>query len=87
MLVKEKPDLVAIGPRWATEHHAMSMAALQAGAHLYLEKPFTITLAEADDIVRLAKRNSGALLWRMSRGWLRRCCDWSKHCARASSAR
>ncbi|MDZ4403062.1 Gfo/Idh/MocA family oxidoreductase [Prosthecobacter sp.] len=55
MLGKEKPDLVAIGPRWATEHHAMSMAALEAGAHLYLEKPFTITLAEADDIVQLAK--------------------------------
>jgi predicted dehydrogenase len=55
MLDKEKPDLVAIGPRWATEHHAMSMAALQSGAHLYLEKPFTITLAEADDILRLAK--------------------------------
>jgi predicted dehydrogenase len=55
MLDKEKPDLVAIGPRWATEHHAMSMAALKAGAHLYLEKPFTITLAEADDILRLAK--------------------------------
>lgn len=55
MLEKEKPDLVAIGPRWATEHHAMSMAALEAGAHLYLEKPFTITLAEADDILRLAK--------------------------------
>lgn len=55
MLDKEKPDLVAIGPRWATEHHAMSMAALQSGAHLYLEKPFTITLAEADDILALAK--------------------------------
>ena len=55
MLDKEKPDLVAIGPRWATEHHAMSMAALEAGANLYLEKPFTITLAEADDILRLAK--------------------------------
>ena len=55
MLEKEKPDLVAIGPRWATEHHAMAMAALQAGAHLYLEKPFTITLAEADDILRLAR--------------------------------
>jgi len=55
MLGKEKPDLVAIGPRWATEHHAISMAALEAGAHLYLEKPFTITLAEADDILRLAK--------------------------------
>jgi len=55
MLEKEKPDLVAIAPRWATEHHAMSMAALEAGAHLYLEKPFTITLAEADDILTLAK--------------------------------
>ena len=55
MLDKEKPDLIAIGPRWATEHHAMSMSALEAGAHLYLEKPFTITLAEADDILRLAK--------------------------------
>lgn len=55
MLEKEKPDLVAIGPRWATEHHAMAMAALEAGAHVYLEKPFTITLAEADDILRLAK--------------------------------
>ena len=55
MLEREKPDLVAIGPRWATEHHAMAIAALEAGAHLYLEKPFTITLAEADDILRLAK--------------------------------
>lgn len=55
MLGKEKPDLVAVAPRWATEHHAMSMAALESGAHLYLEKPFTITLAEADDILRLAK--------------------------------
>jgi predicted dehydrogenase len=55
MLAKEQPDLVAIAPRWATEHHAMAMAALEAGAHLYLEKPFTVTLAEADDILRLAK--------------------------------
>jgi len=55
MLDNEKPDIVAIAPRWATEHHAMSMAALEAGAHLYLEKPFTITLAEADDILRLAR--------------------------------
>jgi predicted dehydrogenase len=54
MLAKEKPELVAIGPRWATEHHAMAMAALESGAHLYLEKPFSITLAEADDILRLA---------------------------------
>jgi predicted dehydrogenase len=54
MLEKEKPDLVGIGPRWAGEHHAMALAALNAGAHLYLEKPFTISLAEADDILRVA---------------------------------
>jgi len=58
MLAKEKPDLVAIGTRWATEHHVMAMAALESGAHLYLEKPFTITLAEADDIVGLARRKN-----------------------------
>lgn len=56
MLDKEKPDLVGIGPRWAGEHHAMALAALEAGAHLYLEKPFTISLAEADDILRVAKQ-------------------------------
>lgn len=33
----------------------MAMAALRSGAHLYLEKPFTVTLAEADDILRLAR--------------------------------
>ena len=55
MLDKEKPELVGIGPRWAGEHHAMAMAALKAGAHLYLEKPFTISLAEADDILRVAR--------------------------------
>lgn len=57
MLDREKPDLVAIGPRWAGEHHAMAMAALQAGAHLYLEKPFTVTLAEADEILKLAAQS------------------------------
>ncbi len=55
MLDKEKPELVGIGPRWATGHHAMAMAAIDAGAHIYLEKPFTISLAEADDILRAAK--------------------------------
>ncbi len=54
MLAKERPDLVGVGPRWSGEHHAMTMAALEAGAHVYLEKPFTLTLAEADEILQLA---------------------------------
>jgi len=54
MLRKEKPQLVSIAPRWTDQHHAMAMAALQAGAHLYMEKPITQTLAEADEVLALA---------------------------------
>ncbi|MFO1440250.1 MAG: Gfo/Idh/MocA family oxidoreductase [Verrucomicrobiaceae bacterium] len=56
MLAKEKPELVAIAPRWATEHHDMAIVALEAGAHVYLEKPFTITLKEGDAILNLARQ-------------------------------
>lgn len=58
MLARERPDLVAIGPRWSGGHHAMAMAALKAGAHVYLEKPFTRTLAEADEVLGLAREKS-----------------------------
>ena len=54
MLAEEKPDLVGVGPRWSGEHHAMTMAALEVGAHVYLEKPFTLTLAEADEVLKVA---------------------------------
>jgi predicted dehydrogenase len=56
MLEKEKPQLVAVCPRWTDQHHAMAMAALGAGAHLYMEKPITTTLAEADEILALAEK-------------------------------
>ena len=36
----------------------MAAAALNAGAHVYLEKPITQTLAEADDLLSTA-RNRG----------------------------
>ncbi len=37
------------------QHHAMVRAALAVGAHVYCEKPFTRTLAEADDLLALAQ--------------------------------
>ena len=55
MLEQEKPQLVAVAPRWTDQHHDMAMAALKAGAHVYLEKPITQTLAEADDLLATAK--------------------------------
>ncbi|HNR71717.1 MAG TPA: Gfo/Idh/MocA family oxidoreductase [Verrucomicrobiota bacterium] len=56
MLEREKPHLVVVAPRWTGEHHAMARAALSAGAHVYLEKPITQTLAEADDLLAAAAR-------------------------------
>lgn len=52
MLEKEKPDIVAICPRWIDQHHEMVMAAISAGHHVYMEKPFCRDLKEADEIVK-----------------------------------
>lgn len=52
MLDKEQLDIVAIGPRWLDQHHELVLACAEHGCHMYLEKPFSRTLTEADDMVR-----------------------------------
>lgn len=37
-------------------HHAVALAALEAGCHVLVEKPLTATLEEAEDLVRSAAR-------------------------------
>ena len=37
-------------------HHAVGMAALAKGKHLLIEKPITVTLAEADELLALAEQ-------------------------------
>lgn len=54
MLEKERPQLVVVSPRWTDQRHPMLRAALTAGAHVYCEKPFARSLAEADDVAALA---------------------------------
>src|SRR5207248_1955511 len=54
MLEKEKPRLICIAPRWTDQHRAMALAALKIGAHVYLEKPITQNLAEADELLATA---------------------------------
>jgi predicted dehydrogenase len=51
MFAREKLDLVAICPRWIDQHHAMLMAAAEAGCHIYMEKPFCRTLQECDEVI------------------------------------
>lgn len=54
MLDKEKPDLVSIAPRQPDCHKDMALAAIGAGAHIYMEKPISETPAEADAMLAAA---------------------------------
>lgn len=44
-----------------TSHHAVAAAALDRGKHVFVEKPFTVTLEEADDLLARA-RQAGVVL-------------------------
>jgi predicted dehydrogenase len=55
MLRVEQPDIVSVCPRWTRGRTEMVMAALDAGAHIYCEKPLTSTLWEGDAIVAHAQ--------------------------------
>ncbi|MBL0939751.1 MAG: Gfo/Idh/MocA family oxidoreductase [Gemmatimonadaceae bacterium] len=56
----EQADAVSIVVP-TTAHHAVASAALKAGRHVFVEKPFTVTLAEADELLSLA-RSAGVVL-------------------------
>ena len=54
MLDTEQPDIVTIGPRWTDCHLSMVLDCIEAGAHVYCEKPMTWNLKDADRIVAAA---------------------------------
>ena len=58
MLEREKPNLVSLAMRHADQHHEIAKAVLRSGAHLYCEKPFTRTPAEADDLLAEASQRN-----------------------------
>lgn len=57
MLRREQPDIVGIGPCWMDQRVAMVTAAAEAGAYIYLEKPFALTLADADRMVDAVRQH------------------------------
>lgn len=56
MLDRERPQLAVVAPRWSERHCDMALAAIAAGAHVLLEKPITITPAQADAVLAAARK-------------------------------
>ena len=56
MLEKERPNLVAIAPRFVGDRVAMVEAAAAVGAHMYVEKPLARSLADADIMLAACER-------------------------------
>ena len=61
MLDKVRPHVVSIAPRWLDKHYEMAMACAERGIHMYLEKPFVRTLAEADELIATCERTNTKL--------------------------
>lgn len=57
MLDREKPQFVAVAPRWIDEHRAMVLACAERGIHVFCEKPLAPTLADCDAIVDACERS------------------------------
>ncbi len=57
LLDKAKPDVVHITTP-PQSHYALGKMCLQSGCHVYLEKPFTVNVAEAEELIRLAERKN-----------------------------
>ncbi|MBN2505092.1 MAG: Gfo/Idh/MocA family oxidoreductase [Verrucomicrobia bacterium] len=69
MLRREQPDLVSIAPRQPDCHPDMCLAAIEAGASLFIEKPFTETPADADRILAAAERKGARIVVAHTRRW------------------
>ena len=58
MLKKEDLDIVSVCPRWVDCHEEMIVACIEAGCHVYSEKPLAGDLASADRIVAAAEQHN-----------------------------
>lgn len=65
---RDEIDLVVVATP-NTSHHAIARAALLAGKHVVVDKPFTVTVAEAEDLAALAAQRGRLLSVFHNRRW------------------
>lgn len=68
MLADANVDLVVVNTPNAT-HYEFTKKALQAGKHVVVEKPFTIEVEEAEELITLAKQQNKVLSVYHNRRW------------------
>jgi predicted dehydrogenase len=56
-----KPDVVSINT-WPDTHATFASLAMEAGAHVFVEKPIAATVADAERVVRTARRTGRKLV-------------------------
>lgn len=54
LLDQEKPDVLCVSSRLPIQHKDVIMGAIQAGCHVYCEKPFAMNLQDADQMIDAA---------------------------------
>ena len=59
--LRSKPDLVVIAT-YADSHAALSIQAMRAGAHVFVEKPLATTVLEAEKVVETARQTGKKLV-------------------------
>jgi scyllo-inositol 2-dehydrogenase (NADP+) len=64
----ERSDLVVVASPNRT-HFAIAKSALQAGKHVVVDKPFTVTVEEADELIALAEEHRRVLSVFHNRRW------------------
>lgn len=58
LLNKPEIDAIIISATPETTHYPMAKESLEAGKHVFLEKPIALELAEADELIHLARSKS-----------------------------
>ncbi len=61
LFARKDVDAVVVATPVST-HYALAKSALEAGKHVLIEKPMTATVAEAEDLVRIARERERCLM-------------------------